>query len=143
MGGDRLKGGRAWFLRKVSVVFPRILLALLGKQNVLFLRSEDMEPDALDESNFLQRLSNFTGLTDNFPAANSRTNCGDQRGADQVCQSSKPKAHRGSSYRIAGNRTMLSATRELIYLCFSAECRIWKEEFGIVYPSCLRALEEE
>ena len=119
---------------------PRKLLALFGRENVLFLRNEDMLPDVVDKKfGVLDQLSNFTGLDrSGFDPSSysSIVNCNDNKGVNHVCGKT-----RLASYASTGGREMLPETRMLIYLHFWEECKIWAQEFGIVYPDCLNVVE--
>ena len=141
LAGNRTK----WFWEEVhnhhrreSVRTPRKLLGMFGPDSVLFLRNEDMLPSVVAKpGGVLDRVSTFTGLQrDLFPedAYSNVANCNDK--AMQNCGS-----NRSSTYRIAGNREMLPESRTLIYLNFLEECKIWKRDFGIKYPSCLNVLD--
>jgi hypothetical protein len=120
---------------------PRKLIATFGRDNVLFLRNEDMLPDVVDKKfGVLDQLSNFTGLDRSQfdPSSYSLVmNCngapdsGDEWGS---CQ------NRTAAYRIAGGREMLAETRTLIYMHFWEECKLWAAEFGVVYHDCLSVM---
>jgi hypothetical protein len=132
--GNRLVNG----LRRQTVMNGRRLVALVGRNNVLFLRNEDMLPDVVEQpGGLLDRLSNFSGLDRTlFPQDGLRTirNCNDIKGDKSKCGN-----RTSSAYEITGHREMLEATRSLIYLHFQQECQIWNEEFDITYPACLNA----
>jgi hypothetical protein len=119
---------------------PRKLIATFGRDNVLFLRNEDMLPDVVDKkSGVLDQLSNFTGLDRSQfdPSSFSFvTNCNGSSSVKEwgVCQT------RTAAYAIAGGREMLAETRTLIYMHFWEECKIWAAEFGVVYPDCLNVM---
>jgi hypothetical protein len=121
---------------------PRKLLGMFGPANVLFLRNEDLLPSVVDQpGGLLDQLVNFTGLerTGFDPTQYSGfTNCNDQRGTQRTCEGPSSKS---SSYAMAGGRAMLPETRQLIYLQFWEECKIWAKEFGIYYPDCLNVIE--
>ena len=111
----------------------------VGKENVLLLKSEDMQPQVVNATGgFLDKLSAFTGL-DRSLYTNKYlfriSNCNSQKGADSNCGTKT-----SSAYEIAGNREMLPETRELIYLYFWEECKIWASEFGVDYPACVNVL---
>jgi hypothetical protein len=130
--GNRLVNG----LRRQAVTNGRRLVALVGRENVLFLRNEDMLPAVVEqEGGLLDRLSNFSGLDRTlFPDDGLGTirNCNDVKGERSKCGN-----RTSSAYEITGHREMLESTRSLIYLHFRQECQIWAEEFGVVYPDCL------
>jgi hypothetical protein len=119
---------------------PRKLLAMFGRDHVLFLRNEDMLPDVVDkEFGVLDQLSNFTGLdrSEFDPRSySSIMNCNDKKGMDSVCGQT-----RSASYVSTGGREMLPETRTLIYMHFWEECKIWAQEFGVVYPDCLNVMK--
>jgi hypothetical protein len=133
-GGDRL----ITRLRRQTVTNPRRLVALVGRENVLFLRNEDMLPAVVEnQGGLLDRLSSFSGLNRTlFRNDGLRTihNCNDGKGEKSKCGNST-----SSAYEIAGHREMLDSTRSLIYLHFRQECQIWAEEFGVTYSDCLNA----
>jgi hypothetical protein len=138
--GNRTKAG-SWFatMRRWTVDHPRRLVAMVGHANILFLRNEDMLPSVIHEG-ALDRISAFAHLD---PSAFHTSftsqiyNCNELSGLDtDGCGS-----ERTSKYWIAGNRTMLPKTRQLIYLQFWEECKIWEREFGIVYPQCLHVMD--
>jgi len=117
------------------------LLQIYGRENVLFLRNEDMLPTEIEKSGLLDKLSGFTGLDrDKFNSTmvHERTNCNDDKGATVEC--SNPT--KTLAYEISGNRTMFPETRQLIYLDFLEECKIMKREFGVEYPECLGVLDK-
>lgn len=131
-------------LRQQTVTTGRRLTALVGSDNVLFLKNEDMLPENIDNANgFLDHLSNFTGL-DRFgfreQTLHSMMNCNDNKGLKTECN--QDVAARGS-YEIAGGRKMLNKTRAFIYLQYREECQIWANEFRVVYPDCLNVLAAE
>jgi hypothetical protein len=127
------------FYHTFTIQSPRKLLALFGRENVLFLRNEKMLPDVIGkEFGVLDQLSNFTGLDrSQFDPKYylSVTNCNDKKGMSSVCGQTRSVAYVG-----AGGREMLPETRTLIYLHFWEECKIWEKEFGIVYPDCLSVM---
>jgi hypothetical protein len=107
---------------------PKKLVALFGRDNVLFLRNEDLLPEVVDQQGgVLDQLSNFTGLDRSQfdPSTYSVvTNCNDAKGLANVCNRT-----RSSSYALSGNREMLPETRTLIYMHFWEECKIWAREY--------------
>jgi hypothetical protein len=83
----------------------------------------------------LDRLATFLGVSkDDFDdeTVHSFRNCGDRKGGSKLNCKSK-----SSGYAITGGREMLKESRELVYLYFVEECKLWAEEFGIVYKDCL------
>jgi hypothetical protein len=103
-------------------------------ENVLVLKTEEMAPDQVESSGFLDKLADFVGVEKtgfNKSTYGSFSNCGNQRGLQSQCKKAS------SAYSVAGNRPMLEESRELIYLHFAEECKFWSEEFGIVYEGCL------
>jgi hypothetical protein len=135
--------------RNQSIAFPRTLIHRVGRDNVLMIRNEDMLPDAVIPMNhqnntnnsFLDQLSTFTGL-DRMLFQHNETqvirNCNDSKGngIKNVCNTTKPTNH----YDIAHGRPMMEQTRQLIYMMFWEECKIWSQEFNIHYPACLNVL---
>jgi hypothetical protein len=103
--------------------------------NILVVKTEDMEPDRIHSSGLVTKLANFLGVTlDGFDSSTlqSFSNCGNSRGVGVRCSKTS------SAYAIAGNRTMLEQSRDLVYLYFAEECKLWAEEFGVVYERCLQ-----
>jgi hypothetical protein len=103
--------------------------------DVLVLKSEDMTPDQVDASGFVSRLAEFVGVSPdgfNTTVLNSYANCGDNKGTHSQCSKAS------SAYEITGYRSMLEASRELVYLHFAEECKLWAEELGVVYEECLK-----
>lgn len=113
--------------------------------DLLVLKSEDMLPDRIESSGFLDKLASFLGVVKvNFDMSvlHSYSNCGNSRGQDNHdCMGGEEEDVAGPSmaYDIAGGRAMLNETRDLVYLQFAEECLLWKESFGIEYEACLDA----
>jgi hypothetical protein len=102
--------------------------------DVLVLKSEDMKPDRVLSNGFVTRLADFVGVSPdgfNTTVLHSYANCGDNKGTDSQCSEAS------SAYEITGYRSMLEASRELVYLHFAEECKLWAEELGVVYEGCL------
>jgi hypothetical protein len=128
-------------LKQNTAVYGRRLVSLVGRENVMFLRNEDLLPGRIDVAGVLDRITDFTGLDRHQfqeQGLHSFTNCNHQKGLTHVCGNATTT--RGS-YKISGNRTMLKATRKFIYLQFWAECKIYANEFGVIYPDCLNAMD--
>ena len=135
------KTGLGQFLndfRHMSVVNPRQWIAMLGRDNLLFIKSEDMSPaDPSRLGSLTDQISAFIGLTkDGFNKSilGARTNCGDMKGDRQECHAAS------GTYQISGKREMLPHTKDIIYLQFLEECNIWSKEFDVHYPACLNIL---
>jgi hypothetical protein len=129
-------------LKQGTAVYGRRLVSLVGRENVLFLRNEDLLPDQIDlPGGVLDRISKFTGLDRNQftgqEGLHSFTNCNDEKGLRNDCGNFT----RRGAYEISGNRTLLEATRKFIYLKFWEECKIYANEFGVVYPNCLNVMQ--
>jgi hypothetical protein len=124
--------------RRETVETPRLLIQAFGRENLFFGRNEDMLPDVVDRKDgFLDQLSNFTGLERGGftnEATSGFHNCNDNKGNSANC------TRKNSAYAIAGQQSMLPETRQLIYLHFQEECKLWQSEFGIEYPACLNAM---
>jgi hypothetical protein len=92
----------------------------------------------VNPNGFLDQLSMFTGL-DRVMFQQNEThvlrNCNDNKGngIKNVCNSTKPT----NQYEIAHGRPMMESTRQLIYMLFWEECKIWAQEFNVYYPDCL------
>jgi hypothetical protein len=128
------------YYQRFTINSPRKLIGLYGRENVLFVRNEDMLPEVVDkQGGVLDQISNFTGLdrSQYDPSTYSVvTNCNDNKGMKSVCGKT-----RSSSYALSGGREMLPETRTLIYMRFWEECKIWNEEFGVMYSDCLNVIE--
>lgn len=99
-----------------------------------------MLPDVVNQpGGFLDRVSNFIGMDrSDLEVGETLTtisNCNTNKGSKATCGNTTSQR-----YEISGGRNMLAATRELIYILFAEECKIWNEEFRISYPACLNAL---
>lgn len=146
LSGGKLKAYEGLMeLRDESVTILRRMQALVGKENLIVLRNEDLVPGRVNlAGGVLDKLSNATGLAkDGFDDAvlSSRSNCNAHKGyGSKACTE---KSHQSGGYPVTHNRPMLDATRSFIYLQWHAECRIWAAEFGIVYPECLDAIALE
>jgi hypothetical protein len=132
-------------LKQGTVVYGRRLVSLVGRENVLFLRNEDLLPERIDlAGGVLDQISDFTHLDrtqfQENKGLHSFTNCNNKKGLTNACGSDMTT--RGS-YEISGNRTMLGATRKFIYLKFWEECKIYANEFDIVYPDCLHVIDAD
>ena len=139
--GNRTKGGSRLNTeyREWTIHYPRRLRAMVGEENSIFLRNEDMLPSVVaQEGGFLDRVAAFTGLDRagfDVSTYSHVTNCNDNKGPEAKCSDA-----RSGGYSVTGGRSMLPETRRLIYLQFWEECKIWKEEFGIEYPDCLNVM---
>jgi hypothetical protein len=97
----------------------RNLVALFGRENVLFLRNEDLLPVIVDkQGGVLDHPSNFTlvliALSSTLKVV---TKYNDKEGMKSVC-----KQTRSSSYALSGRREIFPETRQLIYIRFRKEC---------------------
>ena len=127
-------------MRENTVHVPRRLIHLVGKDRLLFLKSEEMKASSGSLPQFLDLLGKFTGLFVsgfNATVAHGHTNCNAQKGFRSLCASAGKTP---SGYPITHDRPMLEETRKLIYIQFWEECKIWKREFGIIYQECIDAL---
>lgn len=127
-------------MREQTVHVPRRLLYLVGRDRLFFLKSEDMKASNGRLPQFLQQLSDFTGLSlDDFDStvAHGQTNCNAQKGFQNLCNSTSTSS---TGYAITHHRPMLEETRQLIYIQFLEECKVWAEEFGVIYKDCLDAV---
>lgn len=100
---------------------------LFGKEGVLFIHSEDMDPAVS-----IDQLCHFSGLNrSTFPhhVVAGMTNCNDSKGVGAVCK----KKSDGS--QITGNRGMLPQTRLVVNVQTSTA-----ETFGVEYPGCIKAI---
>jgi hypothetical protein len=107
--------------------------------SILILKSEDMSPEKVQSSGFLDKVSDFLNVTQvgfNQSTYGSFSNCGNGRGLNNLCKKTS------SAYAVAGGRTMLEESRELVYLHFAEECKFWADHFGVVYEACLAVREK-
>lgn len=113
------------------------LVQLVGRQNVLFVRTEDLEPAQIESSGTLQQLATFLSIRiqDFGNETGQRTNCNNNKGPSVVCKDSIPGV-----YQISGNRKMLDTTRYLIYSFFQSACTTWYEQFDLDYPNCRNSI---
>jgi Sulfotransferase domain len=120
---------------------PWMLPKMVGRENVLYLKNEDMLPlEVAHPGGVLDKLSAFLGLERlGFPEAAYATmhNCNGAKGEKTACDSTT----KSSAYAITGGREMLPETRTLIYLQFWEECKLWAREFGVEYPDCLNIVD--
>jgi hypothetical protein len=126
-------------MREQTVHTPRRLIHLLGRERLLFLKSEDMRATNGRLPQFLETLGQFTGLSVsdfNTTVASGQTNCNAQKGFQNACAG----VGTTSGYPITQYRPMLGETRKLIYIQFWEECKIWNREFGVVYQDCIDAV---
>ncbi len=139
-------------LRENSIHLLRQAQALVGKDNLIVLRNEDLVPRRIHESGLLQRLVDVTGLSmEGFDenVLKSRSNCNAKKGYDELCADTDRTSNlqgiggNGVGYPVTHNRPMLESTRRFIYLQWHKECKIWAEEFGIEYPECLASIPED
>ncbi len=137
-------------LREDSIKLLREAEALVGKENLIVLKNEDLVPRRIHESGLLERLVDTTGLSvEGFDekVLKSRSNCNAKKGYEEKCsdadRSKKIQGIVGSGvgYPVTHNRPMLESTRKFIYLQWYKECVIWYEEFGIEYPECLSSIQ--
>lgn len=150
-GGKLLGFGLLAELRERSITIIRRLRNLVGTENLIILKNEDLQPHVIQSSGLLERLSETTGLPlDGFDPSvvHSRSNCNANKGYGEKCIDNRDTAkdkhsHASVGYPVTQNRPMLEATRKFIYLQWHVECKIWAEEFGVVYPDCLAAIPDD
>lgn len=123
------------------------VVEIVGRSNVLFVRSEDMKPSKYRKTQVLEKIANFTGLNLKHFAAHmdERTNCGNSifnRGPANTCND-KDDVHREGIYEVSGNRPMLVKSRILVYQKMKEVCEQWRAEYGVEYERCLNVDEEE
>mmetsp|Transcript_24495 Transcript_24495/g.68750 ORF Transcript_24495/g.68750 Transcript_24495/m.68750 type:complete len:300 (+) Transcript_24495:1-900(+) len=137
-GKLRSAGLRFATMREQTITTGRRLIHVVGKRSILFLRNEDLRPQTIVSSGTLRSIAEFSGLEESLfdqSTLSSRTNCNSNKGFEQSCNTTVSAA-----YSITEGREMLHATRELIYIQFHEECKVWAEEFGVVYDDCLNAV---
>ena len=149
LSGGKLKGSDLLTrLRKDSVWNLRRLRALVGEDNLIVLKNEDMQPHRIHQSrkdgkgSTLDYLARRAGLSkEGFDESilESRSNCNANKGYSERCQEEGDRS-KGVGYPVTQGRPMLESTRKFIYVQWYETCRIWAEEFGVVYPDCLSAL---
>jgi len=148
-----LSGNKSFFGRRLHGVlndFFGLLVSwmdLVGRENFLVIKNEDMVPtEVTRQGGLLDQVSTFLGIDrDSFDPTifESRTNCNDgnmtSRGENRKCMADT--INKGSSsitYPISGNRTMLSKTRNLIYVLASDGCEMMTEYFNhVIYEGCI------
>ncbi|KAL3936337.1 MAG: hypothetical protein SGARI_002599 [Bacillariaceae sp.] len=144
-----LAGDRFWPAKELLSYFRDILNGMRIRVaaevekarpgSILIVKSEDMAPQNVQASGFLDKVSSFLGVDKqgfNQSTYGSFSNCGNGRGLNHLCKKSS------SAYAVAGGRPMLEETRELVYLHFAEECKFWKDHFGVVYQGCLAVREK-
>ena len=111
--------------RLKTVTIPRRLIKMVGRENVVFVKNEDMRPSQVyRDGGILDQLSEKLGI--------SREGFGEAA----LSESSNTGGYQ------AQHRVMYPETRQLIYLQFLEECKVWATEFGVEYPDCLNILEQ-
>lgn len=144
LAGDRLLAMKSLLkdfrdMKRIQMEIS-VMVAKQNPNNFWVVKSEDMNPNNLESTQFLDRLATFLGVSkDGFDdeILHSFRNCGDQKGGSKIDCKSK-----SSGYAITGGREMLTESRELVYLYFAEECKLWAEEFGVVYKECLDVREK-
>lgn len=124
------------FVRTINMGPLRVLAETVDPSDVLVLKTEDLNPENVETSGLVDTLAKFLGVPKegfNTSILHSYTNCGDDKGI-KLCSGGKGGT---SAYEITGNRPMLEKSRELVYLHFAEECKMWKEKFGVSYDGCL------
>jgi hypothetical protein len=124
-------------LRASTIRQAKKLINEFGRESVVFLRTEDMQPNSIETSPFLDQLASATHL--------SRSGFDlDMAKREHLCDNvKKEQGNCSNTYAISGYQPMLPETRALIYLYFNAECQIYQEEFQVVYQDCLHSLGEQ
>jgi hypothetical protein len=132
-------GARIVRQRQTTIMWIKKLIGMVGRENVLLLRNEDMMPDRVAQpGGLLDQVSAFTGLDRSlFPehVYNRITNCNNRKGTFSQCD------RKSSAYEIAGYRDMLPETRPLLYLQYWEECKMWSRDYGVDYPDCLNIMK--
>ena len=110
------------------------MIELVGRNNVLFLRNEDITPSTIKSSGALERLSNFLSISSSEFGSEilERANCNDAKGENKIC----PKIFTPGLYKTADYRPMLEKTRVLIYAFSQSACTFWYDQYEIDYPHC-------
>ena len=149
LSGGKLKGSELLTeLRDDSVRNLRRLRALVGDDNLIVLKNEDMQPHRIHQDNgdgrgsTLGYLASRAGLSVegfNKTVLESRSNCNANKGYDAKCQEDGDRS-KGVGYPVTKGRPMLESTRKFLYVQWYETCTIWAQEFGVVYPNCLSAL---
>lgn len=123
------------------------VVEMVGRSNVLFLKSEDMKPALFRKTKILEKIANFTGLDrQRFgDHLDELTNCGDSavnRGPAAPCHD-ETDAHKEGVYEVSGSKPMLTQSRALIYRKMKKVCEHWSKEYGVEYERCLNVGDEE
>jgi hypothetical protein len=89
LSGNQLLATDLWReLRQISVETLRKVQALVGKDNLVVLKNEDLKPNRIHESGLLQRIIQATGLDpEGFDESvlRSRSNCNANKGYGALC----------------------------------------------------------
>lgn len=132
--------GGQWLVnwRCRSLEDPRLLMRMVGRSSILFLRNEDLVPGRINlKGGLLEKVGGFLGINPQKfdPDTYSQImNCNNKKGFKSKCDNLT------TAYKVSGGRSLLPETRVLIYLQFWELCNIWAAEFGIVYPDCLNVI---
>jgi hypothetical protein len=144
LAGERLQSSQHLLqnFRDNYVATAHRLLAdnFVINDDFIVLKSEDMLPDRIESSGFLDKLASFLGVAKiNFDTSvlHSYSNCGNNKGLQNHDCGTDVEAGPSMAYDISGGRPMRNETRALVYLQFAEECQLWKESFGIEYEACL------
>ena len=114
------------------------MINLVGRENILFLKNEDLHPTRITSTNTLNRLSEFLSIDINQfgNEKNEMTNCNNEKGTNIICTRVNPLG----AYETSQGMLLLPKTRELIYSFCQNACTIWKEKLLIDYPNCYRTI---
>eukprot|EP00439_Symbiodinium_sp_Y106_P080149 s668_g18.t3 len=132
--------GGQWLVswRCRSLEDPRLLMRMVGRSSILFLRNEDLVPSRINlKGGLLEKVGGFLGISPQKfdPDTYSQImNCNNKKGFKSKCDNLT------TAYKVSGGRSLLPETRVVIYLQFWEQCNIWAVEFGIVYPDCLNVI---
>lgn len=149
LSGGKLKYDRLYDLRMNSVRTLRRLRALVGEDNLIVLKNEDLQPHRIQDRpqdgagmSTLEYLAHRTGLSHkgfDQTVLGSRSNCNANKGYGETCREDADRS-KGVGYPVTSDRPMLESTRKFIYLQWHETCKIWAQEFGVTYDGCLEAL---
>jgi hypothetical protein len=131
----RVKAFNALFSRITGSTKDALrMMELVGKKNIIFIRSEDIHPTSIQASGVLYRLANFTNIDPSQYGNETMqvTNCNDNKGSVSVCKNASTQG----LYGISGRQEMFRSTRCLIYAFCRTDCDLWFEKFNISYPQC-------
>ena len=110
------------------------MINLVGRQNLLFLKSEDLLPSRIHSLGTLSRLSTFLSIDIQQFGNESyeMTNCNNEKGTEIVCTHSDVVG----SYDTSRGVILSENTRKMIFSFCQNACILWREKLDVDYPNC-------